>query len=686
MHKIIITSIASLLVAMPAWALQVDNTAGGLQNQVTDTTVTQLTITGTLDARDFSFISAKLPLLEKVDLSGATIVAYQNEVPVFGTQTIYGASQLPSTSFFGKVNLSQVILPQGLTAVGYAAFAGCSSLSQISLPESVDSIGDYAFSSTSLTSLTLPQGIKVVGEGAYSRCYSLTSVSVPTGKIGPRSFLADAALTSATLGTVSNLGERAFAGCSSLKSLTLSSPISLKTIGAEAFVKSGITTLDFGELTRLTSIGDWAFAGTGITKAVLPNNVERVGQGAFFYAEGINEFAMPQAANELPAFVLAGTSIADPTVVLTRVSSIGDYAFYNVSTPTEVSLPYNLKHIGTRAMAGMTGLTTLHAHNPQPAELGDSVWAGIDQSKVELLAASQDYKTADQWKDFKTYYSYLLGDANRDGRVDVGDVTTIVAHLLKTELPAFDPVAADVNIDGMVSINDVTKLVAMLMAGETTTIVKQAPRVNTSDAVTLPDINIKPGETAVLQINLSNASAYAAAQFDLVLPDGLELVDGSQQGTDRSSKQTWMASTLPDGTVRIMGMNMDNAAIAAGEGEVVSIVVRATQSLAAESVISANHIVLAADNGTTRYAAAAQSRVNNTTGITNATAEAQAKVYAFEGTLFIESQADGIAQLVATNGTATTLIVQAGRNSYTDLAPGFYVVRVAGKSHKVVIK
>ena len=54
--------------------------------------------------------------------------------------------------------------------------------------------------------------------------------------------------------------------------------------------------------------------------------------------------------------------------------------------------------------------------------------------------------------------------------------------------------------------------------------------------------------------------------------------------------------------------------------------------------------------------------------------------------LVIESNAPASAQLVAVNGTSTTLNVEAGHNEYSGLNAGFYIVRVAGKSFKIAIK
>lgn len=94
-------------------AVVVENVAGELSSRLTDTKVTELTITGSLDARDFKYMADKCNDLTAVDLSGAKIFAYEGAEPVFGQQITYQADEIPQTSFFGKP-LTSVVLPSGV--------------------------------------------------------------------------------------------------------------------------------------------------------------------------------------------------------------------------------------------------------------------------------------------------------------------------------------------------------------------------------------------------------------------------------------------------------------------------------------------------------------------------------------------------------------------------------------------
>jgi hypothetical protein len=61
--------------------------------------------------------------------------------------------------------------------------------------------------------------------------------------------------------------------------------------------------------------------------------------------------------------------------------------------------------------------------------------------------------------------SYVRGDVDRDGRISISDVTTLVDFLLNPESTDIDTLAADCHIDGEVNLTDVTKLIDFLLLG-----------------------------------------------------------------------------------------------------------------------------------------------------------------------------------------------------------------------------
>jgi hypothetical protein len=96
--------------------------------------------------------------------------------------TVQGADFEISNGVLTKYNGpgGHVVIPDGVTSIGWFAFEFCSRLTSIEIPSSVTSIGDYAFSSCSgLTSIEIPSSVTSIGNSAFQYCYGLTSIEIP---------------------------------------------------------------------------------------------------------------------------------------------------------------------------------------------------------------------------------------------------------------------------------------------------------------------------------------------------------------------------------------------------------------------------------------------------------------------------------------------------------------------------
>ena len=120
-----------------------------------------------------------------------------NSVTTIGTSAFRNCKSLaiisiPNTAsiegavFYNCYSLTSIIIPEGVTSIGYSAFDSCTSLTSIIIPEGVTSIGYSAFDScTSLTSIIIPEGVTSIGDNALYGCHCLVNyifncVSVPT--------------------------------------------------------------------------------------------------------------------------------------------------------------------------------------------------------------------------------------------------------------------------------------------------------------------------------------------------------------------------------------------------------------------------------------------------------------------------------------------------------------------------
>lgn len=192
------------------------------------TTVTNLTVTGTIDARDIKTMREQMPLLAVLNLSSASIVTYTGTEGTSSNNVTYLDDQLPSNSFYngstGKTSLTTVTLPANLKSISGSAFAYCTGITSIVLPNSITSIAGYVFiGCTGLTSIILPTGLTTLGDQAFKSCTNLAGeIILPEGftTIGSQAFVHDAKIVKVTLpSTLSAIGQQDFQNCTSLTTI-----------------------------------------------------------------------------------------------------------------------------------------------------------------------------------------------------------------------------------------------------------------------------------------------------------------------------------------------------------------------------------------------------------------------------------------------------------------------------------
>ncbi|MCR4692106.1 MAG: leucine-rich repeat domain-containing protein [Lachnospiraceae bacterium] len=84
--------------------------------------------------------------------------------------------------FENVTNVSSVIIPDSVYAIGDRAFKGCNAIGSISLGNGVRSIGNEAFAqcrSMSSVSFATPANLREIGDEAFSECANLESVVIP---------------------------------------------------------------------------------------------------------------------------------------------------------------------------------------------------------------------------------------------------------------------------------------------------------------------------------------------------------------------------------------------------------------------------------------------------------------------------------------------------------------------------
>ena len=118
--------------------------------------------------------------------------------------------------------------------------------------------------------------------------------------------------------------------------------------------------------------------------------------------------------------------------------------------------------------------------------------------------------------------SYLLGDANMDGLIDIADFTCIATHILGLELPLFNSELADTNHDGDINVCDLSGVVTIIMNNNFIDNTGDESADNLSNTLFLNIPKQTDDDIIPVYICMDNTYQIGGIQFDIKLPDGIE--------------------------------------------------------------------------------------------------------------------------------------------------------------------
>ncbi len=346
------------------------------------------------------------------------------------------------------------------------AFQDCKGLTSVAIPEGVESIKNATFSyCDNLTSVTIPSSVKTIEKNAFQNCRRLESITIPAGvtSIEDNAFIGSWPVVIVENPVPFSITSNAFPG---RMYMSLCVPAGSKAAYEAAdYWNEFLDIYDLGgdpqteiEVTDISQLDNVIYiepvasrSGKILTLSVKMKNsvpMESFGfdlvlpegvfvatdEDGFALAELSTERTTARKTNHFDALFKPDGSLnvqAYSSIGYTISGNDGEIALITIkiaSTLVEGTYPIILKEIS----------------------MGD---ASATSYRVESVTSAL------------TIPSYILGDANADGYVDVADLTAISHKILERPDASFNQIAADANGDGFIDVGDLTAVSHIILWG-----------------------------------------------------------------------------------------------------------------------------------------------------------------------------------------------------------------------------
>lgn len=285
-------------------------------------------------------------------------------------------------------------------------------LESVTVDSDVVAINSGTFlNNTKIKSITIPASVKKIGEDAFAGCKNLTTVnylgtadqwaqitfangdSNPLSYAKAKLFIGGTELKNATLSTAT-ISENAFAGCSSLESVTFTTDV--KTIGKNAFLNCN----SLNKVNYLGTVDQWA--------------------GLDFATVGSNPLAI---AHDLYINDVLQTEITLHAEVIAKLTFYGCYSINRVNFGSEVKTINNFAFTNCYYLVEACDLSTMNIQVGMKGagDIGKYLLAVYKDTTTKLTNESNYLIFTDG--ETKTLVRYL--DANTNTTITLPEVTKV---------------------------------------------------------------------------------------------------------------------------------------------------------------------------------------------------------------------------------------------------------------------
>ncbi len=293
-----------------------------------------------------------------------------------------------------------VVIPEGIKAIGNSAFQNCKTITSVTFNDELTSVGNYAFNGcTNLESITFNENLESIGDYAFCRCSNVTSQLILPDTLSHLGFNAFSGMTNVTDIVVGkNIKElnhessdySPFYGLTGVKTITFLSDtpisvtygdgytinafeplVSLETIyvttqAYQAFVEKHNTKVENARILLIDSECDNDFVidnGTLVlyqgndSTVIIPDEITSIGNAAFKNHKTLTQVAINEQCTTIGQYAFYGCSALENISFNKNVTTISVSAFENCTALTNLYFNSGLTYIYNNAFRGCTGLS-----------------------------------------------------------------------------------------------------------------------------------------------------------------------------------------------------------------------------------------------------------------------------------------------------------------------------------------
>lgn len=312
-------------------------------------------------------------------------VADSNRYFMINNDALYDTSG-ETLLYYPAAKNGTYMVASGTRKIDVAAFA-FGRVTDVELPDGLEIIGANGFTGSAIAGIELPESVTSIGENIFRCCMSLKTLT----------FSGDC--------KIEVIPASAFENCCSLESIAI--PESVTKLDGGCFTAAGLKNIAFADNSKVSFIGNFAFAYTPLASIAIPQSVTKIDIYAFTYCTQLAEvsFVGDSSLDTIGWSVFEGTIALSGIQIPDSVTTIDYRAFYN-SGLHKVSIGKNVSLIGDGAFSSCQQLEAFEVNtdNTHFASYEDALYTGDKSDLLAYPAARKgSYKLANETKKIRQY-------------------------------------------------------------------------------------------------------------------------------------------------------------------------------------------------------------------------------------------------------------------------------------------